>query len=110
MKEVIVVVALAGAACAPAVPRIDGAPGAPSSRATPWPAPAAVRTPPPDPTPPSSPAATAALKLDSAATASGRPLQFSLAEIIDLALNANPATRASWAGALAAAEAYGVSR
>lgn len=94
-------------ACAPGTPRIDGVPGAPPSPSTPWPVPPAARTPPPSPIPPESPAATAALKHDSAAAGAVR---LSLTDVVDLALRNNPSTRASWANARAAADIYGESR
>jgi outer membrane protein TolC len=58
--------------------------------------------------PPTAPAATAALRKDSA-SASGAPL-LSLTDVMDLALRNNPSTRQSWELARAGAEAYGASR
>jgi outer membrane protein len=99
---------LAGTACRPpGTPSIDGVAGAPATQATPWTVPAAARTPPPPATPPSAPAATAALSADSATAA---VVQFSLAEVVDLALKSNPSTRLSWANAQAAADQYGSAR
>jgi outer membrane protein TolC len=99
---------LAGTACTPGTPRIDGLPGAPAAPATPWTVPAAARTPPPPAEPPVSPQATAALAADSASEQGARDL--SLTDVVDLALRNNPATRESWATALAAADQYGASR
>jgi outer membrane protein TolC len=101
-------VALAVAACAPPTPSIDGEPGAPPRPSALWPVPAQARTPAPSPTPPSAPAATLALRKDSA-SAGGAPL-LSLTDVMDLALRNNPSTRQSWALARAGAEAYGASR
>jgi outer membrane protein len=94
--------------CVAGTPRIDGLPGAPASPSTPWTVPAAARTPPPAPEPPVSPAASSALKADSANAAGAQDL--SLTDVVDLALRNNPATRESWATAVAAAEEYGASR
>jgi len=101
-------VALAIVACAPGPPRIDGEPGAPPRPSTLWPVPPQARTPAPSPVPPTAPAATAALRKDSA-SASGAPL-LSLTDVMDLALRNNPSTRQSWELARAGAEAYGASR
>ncbi len=96
------------AACAPPTPRIDGVTGAPAGPATPWPVPQAVRTPSPPAAPPAAPAVTAALRRDSAAV--GGELQLSMADVLDLALHNNPATRQSWATARTAADQYGSAR
>lgn len=102
-------VLLAVAGCAtPGTPTIDGLPGAPPSRSTPWTIPPAARTPAPSPNPPIAPNLTDALHADSASAGSARHL--SLAEVVDLALRNNPATRESWANARAAADAYGSAR
>ncbi|HEY4219018.1 MAG TPA: TolC family protein [Gemmatimonadaceae bacterium] len=95
-------------ACAPGTPRIDGAPGAPPSPSVPWTVPEAVRTPPPPAAPPVAPQASAALQADSANEQGAQDL--SLTDVIDLALRNNPATRESWATALAAADQYGASK
>ncbi|HEY2163859.1 MAG TPA: TolC family protein, partial [Gemmatimonadaceae bacterium] len=92
---------------APGTPRIDGVAGAPATQATPWAVPAAARTPPPPAAPPVAPLATVALSADSATTG---VVQFSLADVVDLALKSNPATRESWANAQAAVNQYGSAR
>ena len=93
---------------APATPRIDGAPGAPLSQANPWPTPPSVRTPVPPAAPLVATVATAALSADSALA--GAVTELALPDIVDLALHNNPATRASWFAARAAADLYGASR
>ena len=99
---------VAGSAChTPETPRIDGVAGAPANPATPWTVPVSARTPPPPPGVPVAPAASAALAADSATTA---VVQFSLADVVDLALRSNPATRESWANAQTAADQYGSAR
>lgn len=99
---------VASASCvAPGQPRIDGVAGAPVSPATPWTVPANVRTPPPSPEPPIDGAATSALSADSAKSAA---IQFSLTDVVDLALKNNPATRESWALAQSASADYGAAR
>jgi len=90
------------------MPRIDGAPAVSDGPARPWPVPESARTPPPPAQPPVSPAASAALKADSAKEVRGE--QLSLTDVVDLALRNNPATRESWATASAAANTYGVAR
>ena len=108
LVRVSIVAVVATSACsAPGTPRIDGVAGAPATPSTPWTVPAAARTPPPPPGVPVAPAATAALAADSATTA---VVQFSLADVVDLALKSNPATRESWANAQAAANQYGSAR
>jgi len=100
-----IVTLVASSAChAPGTPRIDGVAGAPANPAAPWPVPAAARTPPPPAAPPVSPKATSALETDSSTAAA---VQFSLTDVVDLALRNNPATRESWANARTAAEEYG---
>ncbi len=95
-------------ACAPGVPRIDGQPAVSPGRSEPWRVPESARTPAPPPEPPASPAASAALKSDSSREV--RDEQLSLADVVDLALKNNPATRESWAAASAAANTYGAAR
>jgi outer membrane protein TolC len=95
-------------ACAPPTPRIDGVSGAPAGPATPWTVPQAARTPPPPAAPPEAPAVTAALRRDSAAV--GGELQLSMADVLDLALHNNPATRESWSTARTAVDQYGSAR
>ena len=57
---------------------------------------------------PAAPVATAALIADSATA--GAVTQLALPDVVELALNNNPATRESWWAARAAADAYGASR
>ena len=99
-------VAIAG--CVHHAPSIDGVKGEPADPASLWTVPGAARTPAPSPIPPASPAATAALARDAAGASEVR--QFSLGDVIDLALHNNPDTRESWALARAAASLYGASR
>ena len=99
-------IAIAG--CVHKAPSIDGVRGEPRDPASLWTVPEEARTPPPSPIPPASPAATAALAAD-AANAS-EVLQFSLGDVIDVALHNNPDTRESWELARAAASLYGASR
>jgi outer membrane protein len=106
--RVAIVAAAAMLACAPPTPRIDGVQDAPSDPATPWPVPAAVRTPPPEAAPPDAAANTAAIRADSARI--GGTVQMSMPDVLDLALRNNPATRESWATARAAADQYGAAR
>ena len=83
-------------------PRVGGVAGAPPSPSTPWKAPAG------------------AIKQEAAVTpaaAAGVPAdlqerirQLSLVDVVDLALRNNPATRASWAQARAAASLFGSAR
>jgi outer membrane protein TolC len=100
--------AVAQSACAPGTPRIDGVPGAPPAPSVPWTVPPAARTPAPPAAPPVATQASAALKADSANEEGVRDL--SLTDVVDLALRNNPATRESWATALAAADQYGATR
>lgn len=93
--------------CATSAPTIDGSAGAPSSPSSLWPVPQPERTPAPPAVPPTAPAATAALAAD-VPSAVVRP--YSLADVVDLALRNNPATRESWMTARAVADAYGASR
>jgi len=101
---------LVAASCmhAPSTPRIDGAPGAPIGPAATWPTPKVAQTPPPPANPPVAPSATAAFAADSANA--GSVTQLALPDVVDLALNNNPATRESWMNARAAADLYGASR
>ena len=64
--------------------------------------------PPPAATPLVAPAASVALNADSASA--GAAVQLALPDVVDLALNNNPATRESWLAARAAADLYGASR
>jgi outer membrane protein TolC len=98
--------ALLLAACAAGIPGIHGAPGAPPTQAELWegPVPAAV-------TSPASVNATTASDASAAAVVSPDELQtLTMERVIDIALAANPATRASWAQARIAAAQYGVAR
>lgn len=107
--RVVVGVVIAVAACrTPGTPKIDGVAGAPPNRATPWTVPAPARTPPPPAARPDAGNVTDAIRADSATLGSARHL--SLADVVDLALHHNPATRESWANALAAVNAYGSSK
>jgi outer membrane protein TolC len=99
-------IAIAG--CVHNAPSIDGVRGEPVDPASLWPVPAQARTPAPSPIPPASPAATVAFARDAAAASEVR--QFSLGDVIDLALHNNPDTRESWELARAAASLYGASR
>lgn len=94
-------------ACATSTPGIDGGSGVPPSPSTLWPVPAEARTPAPPPAPPAAPAASGALSRD-VPTAVTPP--YSLADVVDLALRNNPATRESWMTARATADAYGATR
>lgn len=99
-------VAIAG--CVHNAPSIDGVRGEPRDPASLWTVPEKARTPAPSPIPPSAPAATAALAADAANVSEVR--QFSLGDVIDVALHNNPDTRESWELARAAASLYGASR
>ena len=99
-------VAIAG--CVHNTPSIDGVRGDPADPASLWAVPAPARTPAPSPIPPESPAATVALAEDAATASEVR--QFSLGDVVDLALHNNPDTRESWELARAAASLYGASR
>ena len=102
----IALIAIAG--CVHNTPSIDGVPGEPANPASLWMVPAPARTPAPSPIPPESPAATVALAKDAASASEVR--QFSLGDVVDLALRNNPDTRESWELARAAASLYGASR
>lgn len=83
-------------------PRVSGVAGAPSSPSTPWKAPAgAIKQ-----EPAVIPAVTVAVPPD----LQERIRQLSLVDVVDLALRNNPATRASWAQARAAASLFGSAR
>lgn len=92
---------LLGVACVHRPPSIDGAPGAPERPESYWSPPpsvaARVR----------SPAAAPPTSVPIVPTAS-RAL--TMADVVDLALRNNPATRVSWAQARAAADVFGASR
>lgn len=83
-------------------PRVGGVAGAPPSPSTPWKPPAgAIRQ-----EVAVIPAVTAAVPAD----LQERIRQLSLVDVVDLALRNNPATRASWAQARAAASRFGSAR
>src|SRR4051812_34336108 len=107
-SSAVLLVAVVLSSCAPGMPRIDGRPAVSDSPSQPWRVPESARTPPPPPEAPTSPAASLAIRSDSAAEARGD--QLSLGDVVDLALRNNPATRESWATASAAANSYGVAR
>jgi outer membrane protein len=83
-------------------PRVSGVAGAPPSPSVPWKAPAGVIK----PEPLVAPAIAAAVPPD----LQERIRQLSLVDVVDLALRNNPATRASWAQARAAASLFGSAR
>src|SRR5256714_12240103 len=83
-------------------PRVNGAAGASPSPSIPWKAPAGAIK----PEPVVIPAAAAAVPPD----LQERIRQLSLVDVVDLALRNNPATRASWAQARAAASVFGSAR
>lgn len=83
-------------------PRVSGAAGAPPSPSTPWQAPAgAIKQ---------EPAVIPAVAVAVPADLQERIRQLSLVDVVDLALRNNPATRASWAQARAAASLFGSAR
>ena len=86
--------ALVAAACAPGLPRLDGAPGAAPAPSSRWPVPVEARTPPP--------------RSDSTPIGPGGRL--SVADVVDLALRNNPTTSASWAAARGESDVYGAAR
>jgi len=104
----VLVLLVAVAACAPHAPHIDEAPAAPAGPAALWPVPRAAKEPAPPAAVPNAPDATAALRTDTSGESIGQALE--LDAVVDLALRQNPATRASWLTARAAADAYGSSR
>ena len=84
-----------GAACVHAPPKIDGVAPTPSNPSTPW--------------TPSKPVLEAAAR-DAATTpasSAAAPRQYTLAEVVDVALRNSPATRLSYSQARAAADTYG---
>ena len=89
------------AACVHRPPSIDGAPGAPAQPNTYWTPPAgiAARVQRPSPAPPAETPATPAAYA-----------HLTMADVVDLALRNNPATRFSWAQARSAADIFGASR
>ena len=83
-------------------PRVNGVPAAPPSPNVPWKVPAGAIKP--------EPLVTAATALAVPPELEQRIQQLSLADVVDLALRNNPATRASWAQARAAADLLGSAR
>jgi outer membrane protein len=83
-------------------PRVRGVAGAPPSPSTPWKVPAGAVKMEPVVAPAVAPAVPSDLQ--------ERIRQLSLADVVDLALRNNPATRASWAQARAAASLFGSAR
>src|SRR5258708_635911 len=88
--------AIALAACAPPRPSIGGRPAAPSTPDSYW-------------SPPSGEIA-ALPSVTRQATQMPNLARLSLADVVDLSLRNNPATRISWAQALTAADEYGAAR
>ena len=83
-------------------PRVNGVPAAPPSPNVPWTIPAGAIKP--------EPLVTAATALAVPPDLEQRIQQLSLADVVDLALRNNPATRASWAQARASADLLGSAR
>ncbi|MEA2762839.1 MAG: outer membrane protein [Gemmatimonadaceae bacterium] len=83
-------------------PSVNGAPGAPPAPNVPWKAPAGAIKP--------EPLITAATALAVPPDLEQRIQQLALADVVDLALRNNPATRASWAQARASADLLGSAR
>ncbi|MGE5100063.1 MAG: TolC family protein [Deltaproteobacteria bacterium] len=92
--SVIAALCVAGSACVHSPPSIDGAAPVPATPSSLWTPSASV---------------TAAARRDTAhfALSAAAVRQFTLPEVVDLALRNSPATRLSWAQARAAADAYG---
>jgi outer membrane protein TolC len=88
--------------CEMGPPSVNGAPGAPPSPSVPWKIPAGAIKP--------EPLITAATALAVPADLEQRIQQLALADVVDLALRNNPATRASWAQARASADLLGSAR
>lgn len=84
------------------LPRVNGVPAAPPSPNVPWTVPPGAIKP--------EPLVTAATARAVPADLVQRIQQLSLADVVDLALRNNPATRASWAQARAAADLLGSAR
>ncbi|MGH9695247.1 MAG: TolC family protein, partial [Bryobacteraceae bacterium] len=83
-------------------PRVNGVPAAPPSPNVPWTVPAGAIKP--------EPLVTAATALAVPPDLEQHIQQLSLADVVDLALRNNPATRASWAQARASADLLGSAR
>ena len=88
--------------CEMGPPSVNGAPGAPPSPNVPWKIPAGAIKP--------EPLITAATALAVPPDLEQRIQQLALADVVDLALRNNPATRASWAQARASADLLGSAR
>jgi outer membrane protein len=88
--------------CEMGPPRVNGVPAAPPSPNVPWTVPAGAIKP--------EPLVTAATALAVPPDLEQRIQQLSLADVVDLALRNNPATRASWAQARASADLLGSAR
>ncbi len=99
--RVLAPVLLAG--CVHGPPSVAGVAGAPATPHDVW-------TPPAEAVEPSLVPMPAAVPAPLPADVAARVRQLRLADVVDLALRGNPATRASWAQAIAAADAYGVQR
>ncbi|HEX4685087.1 MAG TPA: TolC family protein [Gemmatimonadaceae bacterium] len=91
-KAVVTLLCVSGAACRTAAPKIDGVAPAPAAPNAIWTPPAAVR---------------AAGQRDTTTETGGQARQYSLAEVVDLALRNSPATHLSYAQARSAADVYG---
>jgi TolC family type I secretion outer membrane protein len=88
--------------CEMGPPSVNGAPAAPPAPNVPWKAPAGAIKP--------EPLITAATALAVPPDLEQRIQQLALADVVDLALRNNPATRASWAQARASADMLGSAR
>lgn len=93
---------LSTAACEMGPPSVNGVPAAPPAPNVPWKAPAGAIKP--------EPLTTAATALAVPPDLEQRIQQLTLADVVDLALRNNPATRASWAQARASADLLGSAR
>ena len=92
---------VSSAACVSA-PRVEGGSATPNTANSPWTAPAGARKP--------EAAVTVAPKLPVTPDIIARIQQLTLVDVVDLALQNNPATRASWFQARAAADVLGSAR
>jgi outer membrane protein len=101
MPGIVVLISAAGTGCATSLSQVDGVPAVAPSSSAPW-------TPPRQALKAELPVegATAALPPDLAE----RIQRLTLADVVDLALRNNPATRQSWAQARAAADVLGATR
>jgi outer membrane protein len=88
--------------CEMGPPRVNGAPGAPPAPNVPWKAPPGAIKP--------EPLITAVTALAVPLDLAQRIQQLALADVVDLALRNNPATRASWSQARASADLLGSAR